>query len=46
MRQSERELWIERIARALAELKKAPAEQVPAGAARETPQQPAQGKGA
>ncbi len=46
MSRSERELWMERIARALAELKKAPAEHVPAGEARETPQQPAQGKGA
>jgi hypothetical protein len=45
MSQSDKQLWIERIARALAELKKLPAD--PGGAtgdARQSPRQPSQGK--
>jgi len=45
MSQSDRQLWMERIARALAELKKAPAESPPAAEARDSnPQPPAAGK--
>lgn len=41
MSQSDKQLWMERIARALAELKKAPAELPAAGEARESNTQPA-----
>jgi hypothetical protein len=47
MSRSEKQLWMERIARALAELKKAPAHAHPGGVggdARDTPVQPSQGK--
>jgi hypothetical protein len=44
MSDSEKQLWMERIARALADLKRVPVAQGSAGEAREAPAQPKQGK--